>query len=99
MCERTPEHQAFLEEGTEAEFFDTWEEMAKKARRLAEDPARCAEMGLCGAERVRRDGRDAVSKARRQIDVIAEMLNERGTAPQGQPPRNDGTPSRERTTR
>jgi len=99
LCERTPEHQAFLEEGTEAEFFDTWEEMAEKARHLAEDPARCAEMGLRGAERVRRDGRDAVSKARRQIDIITEMLNDRGTAPQEQPPRDDETPARERATR
>lgn len=61
LAERTPEHQGFFEEGTEAEFFSSPEEMISKARfYLSNDSAR-RRIAARGRERCHRCGYDTDS--------------------------------------
>lgn len=71
LAERTKEHQEFFEEGQEAEFFDSSEELAAKARfYLRRDSVR-QNIALRGRARCRRSGYDNDSVLARVLKEIA----------------------------
>jgi spore maturation protein CgeB len=70
LAERTQAHQGFYEEGREAEFFETADELIDKTHfYLANEPARRA-IALRGYERTKKDG---YSLQRRMRDAIATV--------------------------
>jgi len=69
LAERTDEHQAFFEEGEEAEFFDSPDELASKANFYLSHEAPRQRIARRGRERCHRSGYDTDS-------VLARVLNE-----------------------
>jgi len=70
LAERTAEHQGFFEEGNEAEFFDSHDELISKAKfYLANDVAR-NRIAERGRERCRRSGYDTDSVLSRILEEI-----------------------------
>lgn len=70
LAERTPEHEAFFVEGSEAEFFDSDDELISKARfYLANDSAR-RRIAERGRERCRVSGYDTDSVLTRVLQSI-----------------------------
>ncbi len=73
LAERTDEHQAFFEEGREAEFFSSSDEFAAKAERYLKDaPARRA-IAAAGYRRVTSSGYAYSDRAARIVEVVSEL--------------------------
>ena len=72
LADRTDEHREFFEEGVEAEFFASTEELLDKARYYLQNEAVRARMAMNGYERCHRSGysyRERVGMVLRQIDI------------------------------
>lgn len=69
LAERTPVHQALFEEGVEAEFFDSDEELIAKARYYLENEEKRLKIAQAGHERCIRDYSSA-----RQMSLILQAL-------------------------
>jgi spore maturation protein CgeB len=67
LAERTDEHLQLFEEGREAEFFDSDDELVEKVRYYGERPEERARIAEAGRQRAVRDGYDNRS-------VVTEML-------------------------
>jgi spore maturation protein CgeB len=73
--ERTAEHQALFEEGREAEFFASPDELLAKVRRYLADPVRRAAVAQAGFERTR----NSEYSYRRMVERIIEVaFDEKG---------------------
>ena len=68
LAERTDEHLQLFEEGREAEFFDSDDELVDKVRYYGERPEERARIAEAGRQRAIRDGYDNRS-------VVTEMLS------------------------
>jgi spore maturation protein CgeB len=75
MAERTSEHLDLFAEGTEAEFFETADELVDKCRRyLADDEHRRA-VAAAGYSRCLSSGYDNASVIQRMIDEVGSVCN------------------------
>jgi spore maturation protein CgeB len=70
LADRTPEHQEFFEEGKEADFFDSKEELTEKVRFYTTNERARADLASKGRQRCV-DGRYAY--VHRMADALAEM--------------------------
>lgn len=70
LAERTPEHEEFFEEGHEAEFFGSLEEMISKARFYLENEVLRRRIAERGRERCRRSGYDTDSVLSKVLESI-----------------------------
>ena len=68
--ERTVEHQALLDEGTECLLWDSPEELDDHLRRLASEPATAERLALAGWRRIRSSGHRYVDRAREIGDAL-----------------------------
>jgi spore maturation protein CgeB len=78
LAERTDEHRELFEEGIEAEFFDSNEELVDKCRYYLRFPEIRKRIAEAGRERCVRSGYDYASRlaaALREIDVTAKGLD------------------------
>ncbi len=73
LAERTREHLDLFEEGTEAEYFDTWDEALEKCKRYLRDDAQRAAIAKRGYERCLRSGYDNAARMR---DALTRVLAE-----------------------
>jgi hypothetical protein len=73
LAERTREHLDLFEEGTEAEYFDTWDEALEKCKRYLREDAQRAAIAKRGYERCLRSGYDNASRMR---DALTRVLAE-----------------------
>jgi len=73
LCEHTPEMASMFQEGVEAEFFRSKEELVAKAKALLADPERRARIAAAGRRRVVADGHDVVSRMRQVLGWVAEI--------------------------
>ena len=72
LAERTPEHAGLFEEGREAEFFGSDDELVEKVRYYLAHPERRRQIAAAGRERCLRDGYS-------YHDRLAEILDTVGT--------------------
>jgi spore maturation protein CgeB len=77
LADRTDEHLAFFEEGREAEFFGSAEELADKARFYAAHETERARIAAAGRERCQRSGYAYVERLR---PVLAALTGDKGRA-------------------
>ena len=70
LADRTEEHQGFFEEGREAEFFDSADELVDKATFYAGHETECARLAAAGRDRCIRSG---YAYIRRLADVLAAI--------------------------
>ena len=71
LADRTEEHLGFFEEGREAEFFDSSEELVDKARFYAAHEAERARVAAAGRERCQRSGYAYIERLRPVIEAVA----------------------------
>lgn len=70
LAERTDEHLRLFEEGREAEFFSSEEELIRKTRYYLEHPAERMAIAKAGLQRCLRDGYSYADRLRRVLDII-----------------------------
>lgn len=73
MAERTPEHEMLFEEGKEAMFFSSNEELLKKTEYLIQHPDKCREIARAGRERCLKSGYSNRETIR---SVLSRIANE-----------------------
>jgi hypothetical protein len=73
LAERTEDHARFFQEGAEAVFFTTPEELVQRARLLVDDAARRAAIGAAGHGRVVRDGHTYGHRLQTLIDACGTL--------------------------
>ncbi|HLY78852.1 MAG TPA: glycosyltransferase [Caulobacteraceae bacterium] len=71
LADRTDEHRGFFDEGREAEFFDSSEELVDKARFYASHEAERARVAAAGRQRCQRSGYAYVERLRPVIEAVA----------------------------
>ena len=70
LGERTDDHCALFEEGVEAEFFASAEELTDKLRYYLSNPSQRAQIAAAGRERFVRSGYDRVSRFRQMLEIV-----------------------------
>jgi hypothetical protein len=73
LAERTEDHERFFEDGTEAVFFTTPDELVQHARLLVGDAERRATIARAGHERVVRDGHTYGHRLQTLLDACATL--------------------------
>jgi spore maturation protein CgeB len=74
LADRTEEHQAFFEEGKEAEFFASPEEMVDKAAFYVRHEASRSAIAARGLERCRRNGYAYIERLRRTLGQVLDAI-------------------------
>jgi hypothetical protein len=78
LAERSPEHLAFFQEGTEAEFFDSHQEMLQKVRYYLRHPQQRAQVARAGRLRCIRGGYSNHRRLRWMLKILQELLDGAG---------------------
>jgi hypothetical protein len=73
LAERTPEHLALFEEGKEAEFFGSNDELLDKARYYSAHPQERQRIALAGRERCLKSGYSNQERLRAMLEKVAEL--------------------------
>jgi spore maturation protein CgeB len=74
LAERTDEHRRLFEEGREAEFFSSFEELERKCRYYLEHEDERARIALAGLERCRRGGYSNRERLREVLAYVARSF-------------------------
>jgi hypothetical protein len=77
LCEYSADVATLFEEGKEAEFFRSKEELVSKAKALLADPERRARIAAAGRRRVIADGHDIVSRMKQVLGWVEEIRADR----------------------
>ena len=72
LTERTEEHLRLFEEGKEAEFFDTDDELLEKVKYYLERPERCRTIGAAGRLRCLEDGYDKSRRVQSMLEKVSQ---------------------------
>ena len=75
LAERTPEHQHLFEEGHEADFFDSREEMLQKIQYYIANPELRRTIAAAGRRRCLEGGYSNVERLRSILEQISPLLN------------------------
>ena len=73
LSEYTPDLASLYEEGKEAEFFRSQEELVDKVRYYLQHESEREEIARAGHRRVLADGHDVVSRARQFLAVVEQL--------------------------
>ena len=71
LAERTDEHAELFVEGSEAEFFDSFEELLHKCRHYLAQPKERERIAAAGFERCRRSGYSNQSRLQQILEVLS----------------------------
>lgn len=77
LAERTDEHMALFEEGKEAEYFSTTDELIQKIRYYLNNPEQRKQIAAAGRERCLRDGYSNQERIRKIIEDVCGMRDVR----------------------
>jgi hypothetical protein len=83
LSEYTPDLATLFEEGVEAEFFRSAEELLEKVRFYTRNEAARRKIGQAGRARVLRDGHEAIDRARQVLDAMRADLVAPASVPAG----------------
>jgi hypothetical protein len=75
LADRTPKHLELFEEGTEAEFFESDEELLDKIRRYLKEPERRRRVASAGRDRCLRSGYSYPERMRRMVDQAVQAAH------------------------